>query len=330
MTSEILTIEDLALQLTGQKEIQTNRHWDNMREDWACPCCKRTKLHIARPTPNGTMKCALADHHDHISDYADERFNTLIKTEGRKEATESERWFKNQKIKSLIIRFDPTLVCEDCNNADPVAKAMIREICPFFSFSPVNITYFIKPQRHAPHQIDREKVIEIYERESQNYEFQKSICDTLLSRLVINSRQWGGETKFPNSSHYRLAKKIRSSEDLPLEDLSKIRVIQPSIGLQFISKAIMLLEIEAHDKASKPLSAKEEKLARRHRLKLANLKKKKEAGFFNFNEKWSKNDITALKLDYEKDNNIEPLSKKYGRTPGSIKAKLQSLGFEFT
>lgn len=328
MTPEISTIEDLALQLTGQTEIQMTKNWAHTPDDWACPCCKRTKLHIARPLERNILKCSLIDHHDHIADYADKKLTSLVKQTGRKNVSEREGWFKNQKIKPLIVRFLPTLVCEDCNNADPAAKAIISGICPYFSFSPENITYFIKPQKHTPHRIDHKRAAEVYERESQNYDFQKSICDTLLSRLVSHSRHWGDEVQYPNSSHYRIARKIVNGRGIPSQDLSGIKAIQPSLGGQFISKAIQLLEIEAHDKASKPLSVKEEKLARRHRLKLEQQKKKKDEGFFNFNEKWSQSDVAELKLDYEKHPNIEPLSKKYGRTPGSIKAKLKSLGFE--
>jgi len=51
-------------------------------------------------------------------------------------------------------------------------------------------------------------------------------------------------------------------------------------------------------------------------------------GFFNHNEPWLQSDIETLKLDYLQNLGLDFLSKKYGRTLGSLKAKLKTLGFE--
>lgn len=330
MTSKISTLEDLALHLTGQKELKTNGNWNIVEQSWACPCCKRTKLHIARPMQDKTLKGALVNHHDHLTNYANVKLKELVIEVGRKEISEREGWFNNHKIKPFIVRFERTLICEDCNNADPAAKAMIEGICPYFSFTPEEIAYFIRPKKHSPHQIDQDRVSEIYELAHDNYNFQKSLCETLLSRLVQNARHWGDQKQSPNITHYLTVKKIRVGENILAEDLLTLFNNDENIGPKLLSDTINLFETAAHAGVSEALSAKEEKRARKKRLKLERLKKKTEDGYFNHNEPWKKSDVTALKTDYKKVEDIIALSKKYGRTPGSIKAKLKTLGFEFS
>lgn len=279
---------------------------------------------------DNTLKGALVNHHDHLTNYANEKLRELVKHAGRKEISEREGWFNAHKIKPFIVRFERTLICEDCNNADPAAKAMIDDICPFFSFTPEEIAYFIKPQKHTPHQIDQERVSEIFELARDNHDFQKSLCDTLLSRLVQNARHWGDQKRSPNTSHYLTAKKLRAGEDIHVEELMTLFKNDENIGPKLLSDTISLFETAAHTGVSKALSAKDEKRARKKRLKLERLKKKTEEGFFNHNEPWKTSDIIALKTEYKKVEDIDSLSKKYGRTPGSIKAKLKILGFEFT
>jgi hypothetical protein len=327
LTPKVLTIEDLALRLTGRNAIVTNRHWDNTQPDWACPCCKRTKLHLTKPI-NAGLHGALVDHHDHLADYADMQLKTLVTASGRMEISEDEGWFKNHKIKPFIVRFQRSLICEDCNNADPAAKKVIGDICPFFSFTPEEISYFIKPEKHSPHKLDLERVEEVYVSANESYAYRKSLCDTLMSRLVTNSRYWGDKNKSPGSIHYETAKKIRSGQEDTIEDLTELFKTDPNIGPKLISDTLNLFEARAHEGSSTALSIKEQKRAHKQRLKLEREQMKSAQGFFNHNEPWLQSDIETLKLDYLQNLGLDFLSKKYGRTLGSLKAKLKTLGFE--
>lgn len=58
--------------------------------------------------------------------------------------------------------YDPILVCEDCNNADAHAKALLSQHdkinLTHQSFSISQIRHFAQSQPHTPHQINEDKL----------------------------------------------------------------------------------------------------------------------------------------------------------------------------
>jgi len=58
-------------------------------------------------------------------------------------------------------RFEPTVICEQCNSADGAVKRKLN-LPQDFSFTPLEIRAFVKPQAHGKHLIDYRVAESIY------------------------------------------------------------------------------------------------------------------------------------------------------------------------
>lgn len=56
-------------------------------------------------------------------------------------------------------RFPETVICDQCNVADGYAKKRLA-LPSVFSFSPAEISLFVKAEPHRPHRVDLEKARE--------------------------------------------------------------------------------------------------------------------------------------------------------------------------
>jgi hypothetical protein len=119
--------------------------------DWRCPCCYRTKREMARLDKNGNLLCAIHDHHDHYC----ERFNADARKMAGRDFTFT------AAVRDSLIRFPNTLICNDCNVAEPAAKKLV-EAPSFFSFAPFEISYFIDITDGRV-TVNEERVIRAYE-----------------------------------------------------------------------------------------------------------------------------------------------------------------------
>lgn len=113
-----------------------NRLYASIGPDWRCPVCHRTKYELLRWTmlyPNSPRRHmgwagGLHKHHDH----------------GPRPA-----------------RFEETLLCEQCNNADTAAKRELR-LPNDFSFSPQEINCFVSATPHGWHLINYMAAANLY------------------------------------------------------------------------------------------------------------------------------------------------------------------------
>lgn len=118
--------------------------WKESGPDWVCPACGRNKFQVLRwtkrfPGSKGAFMgwiAPLHKHHDHGHD-----------------------WLRST---SSPARFPQTLICDQCNAADGVAKRKLG-LPSDFSFSPVEISAFVKAQAHGKHTIDYGVARAIYE-----------------------------------------------------------------------------------------------------------------------------------------------------------------------
>lgn len=99
---------------------------------WRCPSCFRSKEETARVDKNGALLCALHWHHDHFVDFFDEDFRSILNVD---------LTFKSA-IEASLTRFPYTLICNDCNVAEPKAK-QLAGAPQQFSFTPYEISHFI-------------------------------------------------------------------------------------------------------------------------------------------------------------------------------------------
>lgn len=119
---------------------------------WRCPCCYRSKGEFARLDKNGNLLCQIVFHHDHFGDEACERLRAL-KT--------FKDWQDGRVTEESFSRFPPVMICQDCNVADPAAKAIVAAP-KAFSFAPCEIACFVRPSSGVPHRVDVASVQKVY------------------------------------------------------------------------------------------------------------------------------------------------------------------------
>lgn len=333
MTSAEDAVIDLALRLTGAPEFDSNNGWDITPPNWSCPVCKRSKMHIARLNQQNILQGHLHNHHDHIIDYAkDGAIRITNEHHLDKTLTEKEWWFIKEKIGGFLNRFDKVLICQDCNGADTKAKSVLNDICKYFTFTPNEISYFIKTEAHKPHKIDENKLHEICENLNDIHEYRKKLCDVLLSRSLLNDRMWALPQSAPNIQHYKAAKSILSNPDL-YDGSSLLSLKNKSdTNLRYLSIAVEKHEKQKHERNTKSEDELwQEKQARKQRLKDKRAKTKKlvdEGVYFNHGELWNENDLKKLKELYNDGVEIEELAVKFGRMKKSIRSRLRKLGIK--
>lgn len=135
----------------GAPEV-TSQRWVNASTYWQCKGCRRDKYEIVRRTKDGKTYGKIVIHHCH-SHYLSGRVPFLDKLNviGR------------LRVVQVLERFRPTEVCEDCNNADAVAKRAVG--APFwFSFAPVEIHEFIEANPYKNHVVINDAAQSVYER----------------------------------------------------------------------------------------------------------------------------------------------------------------------
>jgi len=120
------------------------KYREAVRSGWCCPCCKRTAHELIRWTilsPRrsriwGWTTGLIGEHHCHNYDYR------------TKDATKC--------------RFEPTVICGDCNSADGTVKARFG-LPENFTFSPDEIAQFVRCVPHSGKtEIDYQKAYDLY------------------------------------------------------------------------------------------------------------------------------------------------------------------------
>lgn len=120
----------------------------SLANDWQCPGCVRTKYQILRWTiifpkiPSARRPGWAGGYHSHHDHSGDKYMWT-----GRPV------WFSP--------RFEPTIICEQCNSADANAKRKL-ELPSDFSFAPWEIRQFVLAHPHGKHLIDYPVALSIY------------------------------------------------------------------------------------------------------------------------------------------------------------------------
>lgn len=161
---------------------------------WRCPCCYRSKSEIARLDKNDNLLCSLVMHHDHFVDYVGEHIDLRNLNDHGVPAA----------IYQSLVRFPETLICGDCNVAEPVAKRH-ASAPDRFSFTPYEIAGFIIVTPNAPHEVDPERAREAY---AAAQPAMKALAD----RLRAVARSENGDTWEPIAhSAMRVLHSVRRS-----------------------------------------------------------------------------------------------------------------------
>lgn len=171
----------------GTAQFDMNSWWVETPTYWTCPGCGREKLEIARLNTNGEIMCHLVEHHDHMKDVLKRRFQEIsISREKVIANAEAEKFAKRSSM--MISAFENTIVCVDCNNADAVAKKVVKAH-PDFSFSSQELRQFINSTSNHPHQINEESAKKIWIESERTFELRLKIADR-IAQIAANNEHW--------------------------------------------------------------------------------------------------------------------------------------------
>jgi rubredoxin len=211
--------------------------WERTPGDWTCPICGRAKIDLVRPAKSGKVAGKLVEHHDHIELFLREK-RREIQQETEVEPTPGYWEFHEKKLRPFIRRFERILVCEDCNNADASAKAIVGAE-RYFSFSPTEISAFIRPSPNQNHSLDKTLVRDVYITALVKHEYCKELAVVLMHR-ALSGRIWGEKPLGPPRNHYIFMDQydLHPDEVWSFEEMSAVWTTIPDKNLSRVRNAV--------------------------------------------------------------------------------------------
>ena len=170
----------------GTARLNLNENWASVPPDWSCPACWRKKHEIARLSGSGVLIANLDLHHDHLTDALRARLQQEVGPDWIVKIPEQSRHIV-KRAETLVARFEPTLVCPDCNGADGAVKARLPQIDRKFSFRPSEIKSFIRSAPNREHQIDNDSACDIYDAQQEDFACRLALLDQFFTMMVTGS-----------------------------------------------------------------------------------------------------------------------------------------------
>lgn len=168
--------------------------WACTSMDWICPACLRGKRDIARLTEKGKLMCRLVEHHDHMADLVEAEFERQCKAHSKIVADEFGKRFA-KRASQMVAAYDNTIICDDCNTADPKAKRDVGTHMDF-SYSPQEISQFVKARPNVPHEIDREQAKRIWLEQAETFKLRLVIVARIASIAATNNHWYQEVPRF--------------------------------------------------------------------------------------------------------------------------------------
>lgn len=178
--------QSIAKQL-GVSKFDINRWWCLTPSDWHCPACGRKKSEIARANQHNELTCHLVEHHDHMDRYIEKLLVEKIGKSDEFLATlDSERFAK--RAAPAISAFDPTVICEDCNNADTKAKKAVAAHTDF-SFTVGDMRKFVMAAPNESHKINKEQLCKVWKQRERELRLRFLLAEKIVG-LAASNTQW--------------------------------------------------------------------------------------------------------------------------------------------
>ncbi|ARL21174.1 hypothetical protein [Burkholderia pseudomallei] len=198
----------------GAESVDMTFGWACTPMEWTCPACGRSKPEIVRLNTNGHLMCRLVEHHDHMKDLVKAEFERQCKAQKVIVADEFARRFA-ARASQMVSAYDNAIICDDCNAADPMAKAAVGTHKDF-SFSPQEIRRFVRPRPNAPHEIDVEEATRIWHGHEQTFALRLKIVER-IAHIAATNTHWYQELPYSQraESVYQHAEFMQSSYGVP-------------------------------------------------------------------------------------------------------------------
>ncbi len=160
LDSEFSKTSKALIEVFSAKGMDLNRWWVYTDVSWICPCCKRRKPEIVRLNQHGFLTGHLHEHHDHMEDFVAREFTRISES---KKVVVADLLAKRFVARTAFAfsAYDNTVICADCNMADAKAKDAVGAPKEF-SFSPGEISSFIRVNSNKEHGIDTDKALETW------------------------------------------------------------------------------------------------------------------------------------------------------------------------
>lgn len=171
----------------GLPDFNINSNWIFSSQLWVCPCCDRSKFQISRVGNRRKILAKLVIHHDHMSDALKAAFHKAFEEAGTQEA-QAEGQQLVERIGHAFAASPEIMICEDCNNADTVAKKLFGEP-PFFSFTIGQIRKFIQTADHSPHGIDNAAALQAWDVVKPAYQLRMKLIRA-VARAAATDSHW--------------------------------------------------------------------------------------------------------------------------------------------
>ncbi|WP_228876693.1 hypothetical protein [Paraburkholderia saeva] len=228
----------------GADGVDMTSAWSFTPTDWICPSCGRTKADIVRLNSKQRLMCRLVEHHDHMKDLVEREFKLACKAQDVVVADERAKRFAD-RASQMVSAYDNTIVCDDCNGADAMAKSAANTH-KNFSYSPQEIRQFVRPRPNQPHEIDGDEARRIWKSQTETFALRLKIVKR-IAMIAATDAHWHQEIprmqraeevyknaesiasyNYAPGAHYELA----GDKCRPLSDVFDQwrRVVQPKPG----------------------------------------------------------------------------------------------------
>ena len=185
-----LTRELIAM--LGADGVDMNSWWAMTPQNWTCSACGRSKHGIARLNTKRELMCHLVEHHDHVKDLLEKRFQEISSAQDEVVADDAAKRFANRAA-AMVSAYENTVICSDCNTADPDAKRAIGAD-KNFSFSAAELRRIVRPDPNAPHiNLDLTAAREIWESHRKSFDLRMKIVQR-IAEIAATNTHWFQES----------------------------------------------------------------------------------------------------------------------------------------
>ena len=135
--------------------------------------------------------CHLVEHHDHVKDLLEKRFQEISSAQNEVVADGAAKRFAN-RASAMVSAYENTVICSDCNTADPDAKRAIGAD-KNFSFSAAELRRIVRPRPNDSHVLDLAAAREIWESHRKSFDLRMKIVQR-IAEIAATNTHWFQES----------------------------------------------------------------------------------------------------------------------------------------
>lgn len=217
--SHLTKLLQIAKKKNAPNSLHLDKNWAISPQNYTCPICFRSKVHILKIGKN-QLYAALHIDHDHLEDF-------FIKKIKERHITADIRHF----IANLGT-FKPIMVCRECNWIDSLIKHKFHGIHRFFSFPPEQKRQIVKISSNYKHSIKLSLAWDVWLECSEHFYHKIDLIERSLHDICHGKKLVGYNSKryFYEEAFDRFTKNASFSTSGNLSGISFRSFISRSIA----------------------------------------------------------------------------------------------------